>query len=98
MNWLLGRITVVLAMLASPLPALRTAFTAGLPVRFILPLKLSFREGLKPNSPQPATWKGTDGVAVCPLEEVRTLVTCFGLQLVGLIVKSGRFTSTRTSR
>src|SRR5215218_5596216 len=61
MNSDFGRITVVLAMLASPLGALRTAFRAGLPVRFIFPFREIFSPGPKPSSPQSVALKPAAG-------------------------------------
>lgn len=48
-------------MLASPGFWVRTALSAGLPERLVLPLSLSESFGLKPSLAQSATWKRVEG-------------------------------------
>src|SRR6476659_8119530 len=98
MNSVSGRSTTALPMLAPPWGIVSVAFSAGWALRWVLPENFSESFGLKPSSPQSVAWKGLEGEALWPLEEVRVLVTAIALQLVGLIVKSGRLTSTLTSR
>src|ERR1700729_717275 len=85
-----GRPTEVLAIPASPGPALRTAVRAGVCVRFMPPENRSASLGPNGIEPQLATWKCSARLATAPWSPVTLAVTENGLQLVGLSANSGR--------
>ena len=58
-------------MLASPGSGRTTAFSAGLALRLVPPLRLSVSDGLKPRLAQLAAW---NGLAVCGLVDAGRLL------------------------
>src|SRR4051794_7323357 len=86
----LGSATDTRERLASPRRGVRTALSAGCPLRFIPPLRLRASFGLKAGSSQDPTWKGRRPVAPAPLAPAALATTDCGEQLVGLSAKSER--------
>src|ERR1044072_52005 len=90
----LGRATEAPSKLASPGLGLRIALSFGWAPRLVPPIRRRERRGLKGSLPQLVAWKGEEGLAVAPWEEVTVASICFCMQPVGLRVKSGRSSST----
>ncbi len=63
-----------------------------------MPVSLSVSLGLKPSWAQSLAWKRTVCLEIAPRLELNVAAICFSAQLVGLIAKPGRSTSTLTDR
>src|SRR3954454_8795519 len=85
-------------MLAFPGGIFKVALNFGCDPRWVPPKRRKASLGLKPKEAQLPTWKGLAVLKTAPAVLANTPLTLIALQLVGLIVVSGRSMRSRTSR